>query len=224
MRKIVFLVLLWLLPAAANARPREEVMAGVYRCAPIPDSRRWLDCYYGAAQPARAQLGLPPALASQIQLAASPPSGGPIADGEVRNQVMAAASRCYPLADDRQWLDCYYGAAGAMRSALGLAVQASRDPARRETSLAVPVGPAPSELKFNKITSRVESFQFDRSRNFTITLANGQTWQQVPGDTDYAHWNHPPGSYSAIVTHGAFGSFNLQIKGSPQLFKVRPAQ
>jgi hypothetical protein len=222
MRKILFLVPLWLLPAVAEARPRDEVMSGIYRCAPISDSRHWLDCYYGAAQPARAPLGLPPALASQIQLAVSPPSGGMILDGEIRNRVMVAASRCYAVANDREWLDCYYGAAGPMRSALGLATPASREYPKQEASL--PPEHARSELDFTKITSKVEDFQFDRSRNFRITLSNGQAWQQVAGDTSYAHWKKPPGSYIAVITHGAFGSFNLQMKGSPLIFKVRPVQ
>ena len=39
---------------------------------------------------------------------------------QTRDQVMGASARCYGLADDRQWLDCYYGAAQAMRAKLGL--------------------------------------------------------------------------------------------------------
>src|SRR5471032_1910195 len=74
---------LWLLPAAmlvlapqpALARARDDVMAGVFRCAAIGDTRLCLDCYYGAAQPARAQLGLPPAPPAQVRLALSPPAG-----------------------------------------------------------------------------------------------------------------------------------------------------
>src|SRR5437764_924370 len=92
MRKILFLGLLWLLPSAAEARPRDEVMSGVYRCATISDSRRWLDCDYVVAQQARAQLGLPPLLASHIQ-----PSSlmAPVAATICRSRVVAARfSRC----------------------------------------------------------------------------------------------------------------------------------
>ena len=60
-----------LTPAAALADAREDVIAGVTRCAALTDDRQWLDCYYGAAQPLRAQLGLSPAPQAQIQLLAN---------------------------------------------------------------------------------------------------------------------------------------------------------
>jgi hypothetical protein len=48
-------------------------MSATARCAAIGDNRIWLDCYYGAAQPMRAELGLAPALPSQTLLAAARP-------------------------------------------------------------------------------------------------------------------------------------------------------
>ena len=55
--------------APAQARPRDEALSGAFRCAGVADSHQWLDCYYGAAQPVRAALGMPPALPAQIKLA-----------------------------------------------------------------------------------------------------------------------------------------------------------
>jgi hypothetical protein len=57
-----------------QASPRDDMLAGMSRCAAISDDRTYLDCIYGAAQPMRAELGLPPAPASQTRLvpAASP--------------------------------------------------------------------------------------------------------------------------------------------------------
>ncbi len=52
----------------ALASPREDMLAGISRCAAIPDDRTFLDCVYGAAQPIRARLGLPPAPAAQQRL------------------------------------------------------------------------------------------------------------------------------------------------------------
>ena len=63
------------LPVLADAR--EDVVNSMTRCAALPDDRQWLDCYYGAAQPVRAALGLAPALAAQLKLAAAPPGGQP---------------------------------------------------------------------------------------------------------------------------------------------------
>ena len=61
-------------PAWADNDPvRDDVIANVERCGGITDNRVWLNCFYGAAQPMRAQLGLPPAPDSQIALAKNPP-------------------------------------------------------------------------------------------------------------------------------------------------------
>lgn len=56
---------------AALAGTREDILTGAARCSSIRDDRTWLDCYYGAAQPMRAQLGLPPAPQSQTVLVPS---------------------------------------------------------------------------------------------------------------------------------------------------------
>ncbi len=50
------------------AGTRDDVTAGVERCGVIHDDRVWLDCVYGAQQPMRAQLGLPPAPEFQQRL------------------------------------------------------------------------------------------------------------------------------------------------------------
>ena len=72
----VFLVaaLLGLSSLPALADPRQDTLAGISRCAGLPDDRTFLDCVYGAAQPLRAQLGLPPAPPFQTQLV--PPAPG----------------------------------------------------------------------------------------------------------------------------------------------------
>jgi len=54
--------------APALAGPREDSLAGISRCAALPDDRTFLDCIYGAVQPLRGELGLPPALAAQQRL------------------------------------------------------------------------------------------------------------------------------------------------------------
>jgi hypothetical protein len=77
-----FFAVLWLaagVSAACAADLRDDVLANAKSCAAISDYRQWLDCYYGAAQPLRALLGLPPASAEQQRLSASvraAPAGG----------------------------------------------------------------------------------------------------------------------------------------------------
>ena len=52
----------------ASADPRDDVVGRAARCSYLSDYRVWLDCYYGAAQPIRGLLGLPPAPESQTRL------------------------------------------------------------------------------------------------------------------------------------------------------------
>jgi hypothetical protein len=63
------------LASPAFADIRDDVLSGMQRCQAIADDRTWLDCTYGAQQPMRAKLGLPPAPDFQLRLV--PPAAGP---------------------------------------------------------------------------------------------------------------------------------------------------
>ena len=71
---ILFYAGLVALAAPAMADPtRDDVMTALQRCAGFTDNRTWLNCYYGAAQPMRGQLGLSPAPDSQVSLVGTAP-------------------------------------------------------------------------------------------------------------------------------------------------------
>ena len=219
--KKAFLVLAALLlwPLCAQARPRDDVMAQLYRCNGLESDRQWLDCYYGAAQPARTALGLKPALPDQVRLAQAPPAGSPARPSDVRSRVLAGAGACYGEPDDRDWLDCYYRAAQPVREQLGLAAPAPRPAATPSGTFGItlPSDTAPT----NQIVSRMAAYSFDTRKLFTVTLANGQTWQQIEGDTDAAHWKKPPAAYLVTIRRGFSGSFILTVRNEPHSFRVR---
>lgn len=56
-------------PVQADAR--DDITAAFGRCGVFADDRTWLNCIYGAVQPMRSKLGLPPAPASQTNLVPS---------------------------------------------------------------------------------------------------------------------------------------------------------
>jgi hypothetical protein len=225
-----------LLSSAAKARPRDEAMMGAFRCAVVADSRQWLDCYYGAAQPVRAQLGLSPAPAGQARLAMLPSGGGAIRDEAIRDQVMTEAARCISTNGDRPWLDCYYAAAGPMRVQLGLAVpaQAAAPPPVPIVAAHQPAGPPPMPRSRGMFAGfftdtvpvvknmAVKSYEFGGDGGFTVTLADGQVWKQADEDPVYhrAHWREPASALSVTVAPGAMNSFNLRVAGEEQLYKV----
>lgn len=210
--------------SAAQARPRDDVMSGAFRCASIGDTRTWLDCYYGSAQPLRAALSMPPAPSAQTRLAAQPPAG-PVApsDTVLRDQVMSEAFRCNNLAGERQWLDCYYAAADIARRRLGLAVSAN-PPAKTAPGPSMRPSPQVPGPAARESASRMKSYSFDRYGIFTVTLEDGSVWRQISGDSSFAHWREPAQRYAVRITRGALGSYNLQVRNSPGLFKVRPVR
>lgn len=82
-----------LLPATpAGADPRTEVLSAAARCNAIADYRIWLDCYYGAAQPLRALLGLAPAAPAQVRLVPPAETSAPIAAAAPRAAAPATAA------------------------------------------------------------------------------------------------------------------------------------
>jgi hypothetical protein len=225
--------LLILLCGQALARPRDNVMAGAYRCSAHVSTRVWLDCYYGAAQPQRAALGLSPAPAAQVKLTEEAPAPGVPQDIAARDQVMAAAGRCAGMGEDRPWLDCYYAAANPVRGLLGLPLMPGAAPPPAPIPVSGPA-PMPGMGKSNpgwfgqilgmpnvKVTARMDSYSFHHDQHFTVTLANGQVWEQTDGDTQIAHWKKDPRLYTVIITGGAFGSYNLNVKDSAGRYKVR---
>jgi len=231
--------------ASAEARPRDDALSGAVRCGVIADSRQWLDCFYGAAQPVRAGLGLGSALPGQIALAASPPSGGAPRDEAVRAEVVSAAANCMRLTEERPWLDCFYAAATPMRAQLGLPTPqvASRMappvpvplPQRTEMQPApARAGPPPMPRRtglFAGIFSNpkpivtnmpMQSLEQEDNGSFTITLADGQVWKQDVEDEIYhrARWRKPATEMEVTITPDAMHTFIMTVAGEGYMYKV----
>jgi hypothetical protein len=173
MRRILFVALgLAALTLPALAAPRDDVLFGISRCGGIADDRTWLDCIYGAAQPMRAKLGLPPAPASQ-QALVPPPIPGQAAPVQ---QAMAAPPTMTP--EQQRDFEEYSKLSVVPRTILRLATPKEESPEPATT---------------------LKSYKFDAAGYFTVTLANGETWRQDSSDTLYAHWNKAAGTYSAQI-------------------------
>jgi hypothetical protein len=188
MRRFAVLALIsaLLTPAAVLADTRDDVAAGVYRCARIADDRQWLDCFYGAAQPMRSRLGLTPAPESQQML--SRPSAMP--PGQVPQMAPAAPRPAIASA-----------APPASSNGFGL----------------------PHDSGSARETSRIAAFTFDRFGIFTVTLANGQVWQQSSSDSTKAGWRTDPArtTYNVVISEGILGTYDFKVIGMPGAYKVR---
>jgi len=223
---VLALALLVLASRPLLAGSRDDVLAGMFHCASIGDTRMWLDCFYGAAQPVRAELGLPPAPPDQVRLSQSPPAGAvAAADLTSRYQATADALQCNSMTDDRGWLNCYYGAAQSVRTRLGLvplpaarAIPGSMPPPNH--LMAASAGGSGLALGWQQMTS----YSFNRTGTFTVALANGQRWRQLSGDTTIAHWTKPVTAYWVHISRGALNSLNLTVKGEAAVYKVEKVE
>src|SRR5579872_866593 len=163
---------------------------------------------------------------------------GALAD-PTRDEVMSGAARCAGIADNRSWLDCFYGSAQPMRALLGLA---PAPPA--QTRLVPPPGAAYVSPEAPRYAPRAEksrgflgdilgsskpvaadvpmaSYKFGRDGFFTVVLKNGQSYRQEESDLVFAKWNRSPSTYLVTVI-GASDKFVLKVKDEPGfVFHVR---
>jgi hypothetical protein len=154
-----------------------------------------------------------------------------------REEVYAGAARCASLPDDAAWLACYRAAAAPMEASLAAAITSAPAPApapaasqfgildsAQSKALSAPAEkfpPAPETASSDHITAHLLKYSFSSQKYFTLVLDNGQVWQQINGDDDFAVLKRPASEYEVTIKHGLFGSYNLTFTGLAGLFRVR---
>jgi hypothetical protein len=184
---------------SAHADTRDDVLSGIARCGAIHDDRTWLDCLYGAEQPMRAHLNLPPAPEFQQRLVpagqampVSPMPVSPMPGTPMPVSSMSPTMSTTPSA-------------------------ATRLPTRKKVGFwDTLLGNAPPVA-----VSRMSSYRFEKSGAFVVTLENGQQWRQVDveGGTA-ATWLRPASTYKVTVSQGSFGSYMLHTDDNPHVYRV----
>jgi len=176
-------------PALAQADSRQDVVNQLARCAVLTDDRQWLDCYYGAAQPMRAQLGLSPAPQADMSVLRAP-------------TMTSIPTRVAPAAT----------AAPAMA-----AVRKGPPPMPKQGGILDLFGG--DEVVHN---APVRDYQLGGG-GFTVTLADGQVWEQTPDDATKSpvSWRDPASSMHVTVRRGAMRTFNLVMNDENVHHKVK---
>jgi hypothetical protein len=59
--------------------------------------------------------------------------------------------------------------------------------------------------------TRMASYKFDASGHFTVTLANGEVWDQDIGDGTLARWNKPAGTYTVQIEPSSSSYHYLRV-------------
>lgn len=197
------------LPATAQADPRDDVVAGMMHCAVIADDRQWLECYYGAAQPMRARLGLPAAPQSQQDLLRqyySSRAVNPLAGGA-------------PLAPMPQGVPQYAAPAPVPALASAAPVPSGPPPMPKERGMFSDFFGG-SDVVHN---APVRDYKFNPDGTFVVTLADGEVWAQTFSDSQRhpAKWRDPASTMRVTVSQGAMRTYNLVLNGNDSVqYKV----
>lgn len=166
---------------------------------------------------------------------------------DAREDVVRSMTRCAAYTDDRQWLECYYGAAQPMRAWLGLppAPQSQLKLLQGESSAplsaslpstvtraAVRTGPPPPPKRSGIFdvfggsdvvnNTPIQSYEISRGGNFVVTLPDGQVWRQTDDDASKnpVRWNKPASSMRVTISQGAVHTFNLVLNDENVHHKV----
>jgi hypothetical protein len=143
-----------------------------------------------------------------------------------REDSRAGIARCDRLTNDRNWLDCVYGAVQPMRARLGLSPApefqqrlvpgaAAMAPPPPRTAAVAPV------RRSNATWLHLRAYSFDKQGMFTVTLEDGSIWRQQADDVNYAHWKQPPSHYQVSVGGGLFGSGTLEMRNDGNEYQVQ---
>lgn len=185
-----------------------------------------------------------PVLLAAVLLAAG--ASGALADP--RQDMLAAISRCASIADDRNFLNCVYGAAQPLRAELGLPPapafqtqlvppapgQRPAMPAPRSSAMAAAPAPALQNSASqnnngvfgnlfsggNEETLQMASYSFNPRGLFTVTLSDGQVWRQSASDSEYASWSGSASKYYATVRAMGTGGYSLSVRGDDGVYRV----
>ena len=183
--------------SGAMAAPSLESAIGA--CSGQPDNTARLACYDAvAAQLKSAAVPTAPALAAQPARAPAPVAqiapvpAAPVAPAPAAVSAPAVKPPAAPTALAE------FGA------------ESLAQPAREAAGQPEPL---------DEIKSGVTEVYFTSWGRFIVTLANGQMWRQIDGDTGHARFKKTGGD-TVTISRGFLASYNLVVDGHNGMFKV----
>jgi alkanesulfonate monooxygenase SsuD/methylene tetrahydromethanopterin reductase-like flavin-dependent oxidoreductase (luciferase family) len=148
----------------------------------------------------------------------------PAQTGDLRTELM----HCLSFSGTVERLSCYDRLArGAASGALGTSAatqpasppRVAASPPARQLGQEELRGYAPAATP-ERVVAEISDFQKDAAGRFTISLTNGQVWQQVAGDTTAAQYR-PGRTHGVTISRGSLGSYDLRFDDRNAIFKVR---
>lgn len=165
-----------------------------------------------------------------------------------RDDVLEAMGRCAAIADGQARLACYDRIAPRLKDALATPPTIlDHEPTKEEQESwfgfdigdlfgggsSTPTTPEQfgkertaehqairEREEIDSITAGVTEVSFTPFGQFIVFLDNGQVWRQLQGEAERAHFKSNTKENTVTISHGAIGSYNLQLNGSVKFYKV----
>ena len=222
--------------SAAQAGPSEAMAFAIGQCSSQPDEKARLACYdqisaqlkSGAlvSAPAPQAYQQPGATQPFVQVPTPGSSALAVAPAPVpapMAQAPAPMARA-PAAQNNSgsWYDptSWFGKDKPQKTSTSPAdFGAEALPQQRTAAAGEPAEPA----RLDEIRANVRAVAYNTNGRFTVTLANGQVWKQLDGDTGKARFKEKGGDV-VTISRGVLASYNLVVEGRAALFKVKRIQ
>ena len=203
MKSIGFVAFFALLAAAdANADPRDDALSAMLRCSGIADRAQRLACYDSASARAPGALNTAPNPAPMMANAVPPPAPA-IAPRKKRSNG---------------FMDRLFGSGGPKRAPQTTVAQFGSESIANGGQHAYPI--AMDGDRIDQISARVVSYQFNQGY-VIVSLDNGQVWQQTADGNPVGRLSRPALAYSAVISRGGAGSYDMKLSGVGRTIAVR---
>lgn len=205
MKNIGFATLFALLAVTgAKADPRDDALSAMLRCSGIADRAQRLACYDSASARAPGALNTPspaPVMASAV-----PPPAPAVAPRKKRSSG---------------FMDRVFGSGGPKRAPQTTVAQFGSESIANGGSHAYPI--AMDGDRIDQISARVVSYQFNQGY-VVVSLDNGQVWQQTADGNPIGRLSRPALAYSAVISRGSAGSYDMKLNEVARTLPVRRIQ
>jgi hypothetical protein len=208
MRNVGFVALFALLAAAdAMADSRDDALSAMLRCSGIADRAQRLACYDSAS------ARVPGALNSAV------PGPAPVMASAVPPPAPALAPR--RKRSSSSFMDKLFGGGGPKRAPQTTVAQFGSESIANGGSHAYPI--AMDGDRIDQISARVVSYQFNQGY-LVVSLDNGQVWQQTADGNPIGRLSRPALAYSAVISRGGAGSYDMKLNDVARTLPVRRIQ
>ena len=209
MKNIVFAVFFALSTVGAvNADQRDDALSAMLRCSGVTNKAQRLSCYDSAVVHAPGALNSTPA---SMPAAPPPPL---VATSAVPPPAPAVVPR---KKRSNGFMDRLFGAA-PKRAPQTTVAQFCSESIANGGQRAAPY--AIDGDTIDQISARLVAYEFNGGY-VTVTLDNGQTWRQTAGGEALQSLSRPPLSYSAVISRGGGGSYDMKLSGLARVVPVR---